>query len=47
MGSDSDFPVMEGCFKLLKKYDIDITEKGEWSIREGYLVEWLDRKYWK
>ena len=32
---------------ILKKYDIDITEKGEWSIREGYLVEWLDRKYWK
>lgn len=22
MGSDSDFPVMEGCFKLLKKFDI-------------------------
>ena len=23
MGSDSDFPVMEGCFKLLKKFGID------------------------
>lgn len=22
MGSDSDFPVMEGCFKLLKRFDI-------------------------
>ena len=31
---------------ILKKYDIDITENGKWSIREGYLVEWLNRKYW-
>ena len=23
MGSDSDFPVMEGCFKLLKKFGVD------------------------
>ena len=23
MGSDSDFPVMEGCFKMLKKFDIE------------------------
>ena len=23
MGSDSDFPVMEGCFKLLKKFGIE------------------------
>ena len=22
MGSDSDFPVMEGCFKILKKFDV-------------------------
>ncbi len=23
MGSDSDFPVMEGCFKMLKKFNIE------------------------
>ena len=23
MGSDSDFPVMEGCFKMLKKFEIE------------------------
>ena len=23
MGSDSDFPVMEGCFKMLKKFGVD------------------------
>ena len=23
MGSDSDFPVMEGCFKMLKKFGIE------------------------
>ncbi len=23
MGSDSDFPIMEGCFKLLKKFGVD------------------------
>ena len=27
MGSDSDFPVMEGCFKLLKKFDIPFDAK--------------------
>ncbi|HAU50708.1 MAG TPA: 5-(carboxyamino)imidazole ribonucleotide mutase [Clostridiales bacterium] len=27
MGSDSDFPVMEGCFKLLKKFDIAFDAK--------------------
>ena len=38
--------VLDKFCAILKKYDIDITENGEWSIREGYLVEWLDRKYW-
>jgi hypothetical protein len=33
--------------EILKKYKIDITNKGEWSIRVGYLEEWLGRKYWK
>ena len=23
MGSDSDFPVMEGCFKMLKKFGVE------------------------
>ena len=23
MGSDSDFPIMEGCFKLLKEFGIE------------------------
>ena len=27
MGSDSDFSVMEGCFKLLKKFDIAFDAK--------------------
>ncbi|MBO4408209.1 MAG: 5-(carboxyamino)imidazole ribonucleotide mutase [Clostridiales bacterium] len=27
MGSDSDFPVMEGCFKLLKKFDVDFEAR--------------------
>ena len=32
---------------ILKKHNIDITNKGDWSIREAYLAEWLGRKYWK
>jgi len=32
---------------ILKKHNIDITNKGDWSICEAYLVEWLGRKYWK
>lgn len=27
MGSDSDFPVMEGCFKLLKKFNIEFDAR--------------------
>jgi len=27
MGSDSDFPVMEGCFKLLKKFDVEFEAR--------------------
>jgi len=27
MGSDSDFPVMEGCFKLLKKFGIEFDAR--------------------
>jgi len=38
--------VLDNFCDILKKHDIDITENGEWSIREAYLVEWLDRKYW-
>jgi hypothetical protein len=33
--------------EILKKHKIDITNKGEWTIRVGYLEEWLGRKYWK
>ncbi len=27
MGSDSDFPVMEGCFKLLKKFNVEFEAR--------------------
>lgn len=27
MGSDSDFPVMEGCFKLLRKFDVEFEAR--------------------
>lgn len=27
MGSDSDFPVMESCFKMLKKFDIEFEAR--------------------
>ncbi|SCW39207.1 5-(carboxyamino)imidazole ribonucleotide mutase [Ruminococcaceae bacterium YRB3002] len=27
MGSDSDFPVMEGCFKLLKKFGVEFEAR--------------------
>ena len=39
--------VLDKFDAILKRHEIDITNNGEWSIREGYLVEWLGRKYWK
>lgn len=27
MGSDSDFPVMEGCFKMLKKFNVEFEAR--------------------
>ena len=39
--------VLDKFDAILNKHEIDITNKGEWCIREGYLVEWLGRKYWK
>ena len=39
--------VLDKFDAILKRHEIDITNNGEWSIREAYLVEWLGRKYWK
>ena len=32
---------------ILKKHHIDISESTGFDIRYGYLIEWLNRKYWK
>ena len=37
--------VMAAFEPIIKKHDVKLDFDGEWTLNEGYLMEWLRRKY--
>ena len=37
--------VMTAFEPIIKKHDVNLDFEGEWTLNEGYLMEWLRRKY--